>query len=50
MAVAMSASPTPPVMAVGWPDSRLKTENEVIMPLIVPSRPSNGAIVTMTLR
>ena len=36
MAVAMSASPTPPVMAVGCPDSRLNTENEVIMPLIVP--------------
>ena len=48
VAVAISASPIPPVIAIGWPDFKLKILKELIMPTIVPRRPSKGDKVTIT--
>ena len=49
-AVAMSASAMPPVIAPGAPRSPPMSENEPIMPVTVPSRPSRGANVMTVSR
>ena len=46
VAVATSASPTPPVIAVGWlRPAWLIIPKAPIMPVTVPSSPSSGASV-----
>ena len=48
-AVAIRASPTPPVMAdAPAPESRIL--KEPIIPVTVPSKPNNGEIVTVALK
>ena len=49
-AVAMSASAMPPVIAPGALSSPPISENEPIMPVTVPSRPSSGASVITVSR
>jgi hypothetical protein len=51
VAVAMSASAMPPVMAWGWPSPASETiPKALIMPVMVPNRPSNGASVMTVSR
>ena len=50
LAVAIKASPMPPVIAIGCPSCRLKILKEPIIPIIVPNNPSKGDIVTITPR